>query len=156
MVSDRSFKWLGLFRVLMNNSLVHSVSYGDLRFLDPISISEKTSCRKFSWTLEAARLVVYIITSLWDFFWSASQISKQSDNIKYTSRGFETDLSIIRLIGYWNRTLDIQEHTVIWIGICILLDMFYPLYTLCTWTTGAVWPNVSLCTNNIILWLSHH
>ena len=116
MVSDRSFKWLGLFGVLVNNYIVHSVSCGDLRFLDPISISEKTCYRTISWTLEVARLVFYIITALWDFFWSASQISKQSDNIKYKSRGFETYLSIIRFIGYWNGALDIQEHTVFGLG----------------------------------------
>ena len=35
---------------------------------------------------------------------SASQISKRCDNLNYQSRGFETlrDLTIRRLIGYWN------------------------------------------------------
>ena len=32
----------------------------------PISISDKTSCRKILWSLEAARLAVEIITSLWN------------------------------------------------------------------------------------------
>ena len=34
--------------------------------LGPVSISDKTSYRKISWSLEAARLVVQIIASLWN------------------------------------------------------------------------------------------
>ena len=38
---------------------------------------------------------------------SACQISKRCDNLNYQSRGFETsrDLTIRRLIGYWNGAL---------------------------------------------------
>ena len=39
--------------------------------------------------------------------WCASQISKRCDNLNYQSRGFQTswDLTIRRLIRYWDRTL---------------------------------------------------
>ena len=34
--------------------------------LGPVSISDKTSCRKISWSLEAAKLVFIIVWSLWN------------------------------------------------------------------------------------------
>ena len=50
--------------------------------LGPVPISDKSAYRKISWSLVAARLIVS----------------------KHKSRGFETsrDLTIRRLIGYWN------------------------------------------------------
>ena len=51
--------------------------------------------RKISWSLEAAKLCCR----------DTCQISEQSNNFKYKSRGFETfrDLTVRRLIRYWNR-----------------------------------------------------
>ena len=56
--------------------------------------------------LKAARLVVWIIASLW-ISTGACQISEWSDYSKCKSRGFETsrDLTISCLIVYWNGAL---------------------------------------------------
>ena len=80
------------------------------------SLSGRTSYRKISWSLEAARLVVGISASLRNLTGAsaaqqccrcACQISKRSDNLRYKSRGLETlwDLIIRRLIGCRNRAL---------------------------------------------------
>ena len=78
----------------------------------PHSNSNETFCRKMSWSLEAARLVFWIIASVWNLTLLPShycrcvcQISERSDNSKQRSRDFETsrDLTIRHLIGYWNR-----------------------------------------------------
>ena len=87
---------------------INPVSKGSV--LGPVSISDKTSYRKISWNLETARLIVWIIASLWDFTGpSAAVLHRCLSNyiIIYQSRGFETsqDLTIRRLIGYWNRAL---------------------------------------------------
>ena len=49
---------------------------------------------------------------------SACQISKWWDNSNYLSRGFESsrDLTIRRLIGYWNRSLAANEFAL-WDGV---------------------------------------
>ena len=57
-----------------NSSVVGDLRSHDARMADgrwrgdqgPVSISDKTSYRKISWNLEAARLVVKIIASLWN------------------------------------------------------------------------------------------
>ena len=48
----------------------------------PVSTSDKTSCCEISWSLKAARLVVWIIASLWNLTGSMSCLSnfKRSDN----------------------------------------------------------------------------
>ena len=55
-----------------------------------------------------------MFVSLWDLTGTsaACQISEWSDNFKYKSRGFETlrDLTIRRLIGYWNRAQGVSGH----------------------------------------------
>ena len=84
------------------------------RHLGPVSISDKALYRKISWSLEGARLVVWIIAWLWNFTGtsaailpSACQISERSYNSKYKSLGFETsrDLTIRHHMGYRNRAL---------------------------------------------------
>ena len=49
---------------------------------------------------------------IWQVLWQpcccgACQVSERSDNSKYKSRGFETlrDLTVRRLVGYWNGAL---------------------------------------------------
>ena len=63
--------------------------------LGPVSISDKTSYHEISWSFKAARLVVWIIASLWNLTSTstvsyccrgARQISKQLYNSKYKSR----------------------------------------------------------------------
>ena len=82
-----------------------------MKHLESVSISDRPSYGKMSWTLEVARLEVQIIASLeiWQAHWQhccrgACQISKRSDNSKYKSRGFDTlrDLKTRRFIWYWN------------------------------------------------------
>ena len=48
---------------------------------------------------------------------SACQISKRCDNLNYQSRGFETsrDLTIRRLIGYWNGALEDMSTFILYI-----------------------------------------
>ena len=79
----------------------------------PVSISEKTSYRKISWSLEAARFAFR--SEIWQALRQhccrcACQISKRYDNLKYQSRGFETsrDLTIRRLFGYWDGALAVD------------------------------------------------
>ena len=86
--------------------------------LGPVSISEKTSYRMISWSLEVARFVFRIVRSLWNLTGTsaavlpmcrcACQISKRYDNLKDQSRGFETlrDLTKRRLFGYWDGALN--------------------------------------------------
>ena len=83
-------------------SVCHGKSSADDN-LGPVSISDKTSYRKISWSLAAARLVVKIIASLWNLsalrqhsWWcrGASQISERLCNSKYKSRSFETLLDL--------------------------------------------------------------
>ena len=81
-------------------------------YVGPISLSEKTSCRKISLSLEAAfgssnhgialkfdRHVGSNVAGAPVKFW------KRSYNCKYKSRVFEIlwDHTIRRLIGYWNK-----------------------------------------------------
>ena len=84
------------------------------RIPGPVSISEKTSFRKISWSLEATRLVLKLSYrfEIWQAHRqhccrSACQISEQSDNSKYKSRDFETlrDLTERPLFGYWDGPL---------------------------------------------------
>ena len=44
----------------------------------PVSISDKTSYRKISWSLEAARLVVWIIASLWNLAGTSATVLPMS------------------------------------------------------------------------------
>ena len=77
----------------------------------PVSITDKASDRKISWRLGAARLVVWIIASLWNLTGArqhccrcACQMSEWWDYSTHKPRGLETlrDVTIKRLIGYWN------------------------------------------------------
>ena len=79
--------------------------------LGPASISDKTSYRKVSWSLEATRLHLELFdpSEIWQAHrqyccWCACQISKPDGNLNHQSCGFETsrDLTIRRLIRYWN------------------------------------------------------
>ena len=69
----------------------------------PVSTSDKTSYLKISCSLEAARLAVSNIASLWNLT-DTSAVVLRSDYSKYKYRGFKTsrDLTIRRLIAYWN------------------------------------------------------
>ena len=98
--------------------------------LGPVSISDKMSHHKISWSLEAASQISkrcgnsnnqsrslgnsrdLTIGRHHKISWSleaASQISKRCDNSNYQCRSFETsrDLTIRRLIGYWNEVSSI-------------------------------------------------
>ena len=75
----------------------------------PVSISNKTSYHKISWSLGAMRFVFEIVnrSEIWQApqqhcCWGTCQISKWCDNSNYQSYGFETHLLIRRLIEYWN------------------------------------------------------
>ena len=72
---------------------------------------------KILWSLEAARLVIWIIWSLWNLTGARQhscrgtcQISEWSDNSKHKSLGFETswDLTIRHLIRCWYRALKVK------------------------------------------------
>ena len=82
--------------------------------LGPVSMFDKTSYCKISHNLEALRLVISIIQSLWNLTgiccWCAYQISKRWDSLNHQSRGFETSqfLATRRLILYWNGALTNQ------------------------------------------------
>ena len=70
------------------------------------------------WSLEAVRFLFRIVQSLWNLTGtSACQISKRYDHLNYQYRSFETprDLTIRRLIGYWNGPwfLHVGEHFVL-------------------------------------------
>ena len=79
-------------------------------------MTDNTSFCKILRSLEAARFVFKIVRSFW--FWNlkalrqqccrcAWQMLKRCDVLHYQPRGFETsrDLTIRRIIGYWNRAL---------------------------------------------------
>ena len=77
----------------------------------PVSISDKTPYWKILWSLESVRLVVQSTASLWNLTSTSAallpkclSISGRSYDYKYKRRGFKTlrDLTIKRLIGYWN------------------------------------------------------
>ena len=78
----------------------------------PVSKSDKTSYRKVSQSLDAARFVFRIVRSIWNLAGTsaallprgASQISKRYEHFHTRSRAYETlrDLTIRRLIVYWN------------------------------------------------------
>ena len=82
--------------------------------LGPVSISNKTSYCKISWSLEAARLVVYIITSLWHLTGtSAALLPMCLSNFRAIGRFWIQisrlrDITIRRLIGYWNGAQVVQ------------------------------------------------
>ena len=78
--------------------------------LGPISISDKASYCNISQSIETARFLFRIIRSLWNLTGTSAAVlpkclSNFNDNLNYQSRSFETsrDLTIRRLIGYWNR-----------------------------------------------------
>ena len=58
--------------------------------LGPVSVSDKTSYCKISWSLETPTLVVSVIVSLWNL------------------TGFDT-FTIRRFIGYWNGALGLKQ-----------------------------------------------
>ena len=66
------------------------------RTLGLYSLSGRTSYRNISWSLEAAKLDVIMIESLWNLTsqqcccWGACQISERLEKSKPESRGFET------------------------------------------------------------------
>ena len=66
------------------------------------SLSDKTSYRQISWSLEAARLDVIMIISLWNLA-GISAAAKRSETFKHESCGFQAcgktpDLAVRRLI----------------------------------------------------------
>ena len=62
------------------------------------SLSGKTSCRQISWSLEAARLDVIMIISLWNLTVCLSHFRATAKIVQRLSRGFETsrDLAVRR------------------------------------------------------------
>ena len=96
-----------------------------LVFQGPISISDETSHRKISWSLEAARWIVWVITSLWNLTGTPAAVLPMClsnfkaivQYSKYKSRGFQTlrDLTMKCLVGYWNgaRYANSIHHTVL-------------------------------------------
>ena len=96
-----------------------SGKYGTGLNLGPVSISDKTSYRKISWSLEQLvsrprdwQFGFSYRFEIWEalrqhYCRSACQISERLYNSKYKSRDFEIlrDLTIGRLIRYWNGTL---------------------------------------------------
>ena len=85
--------------------------------LGPVSISNKTSYRKILWSLGAARLVVWIITSLWNLTGTSAALllPRCLPNFRaiilfeYKSRSFETTRNLtircLVLICYRNWAL---------------------------------------------------
>ena len=83
-------------------------------FVGGVSISDKTSYCNISWSLEVARLIFRTIALIWNLTGaSAAPLPMCLSNFraigqsKHNSRGFKTsrDLTIRRLIGYWNGAL---------------------------------------------------
>ena len=99
-------------------------TYAMPQYLSPVSISDKTSYLKILWSLEVARFVFKIVRSLWNLTGTMAehccrggcQILKQCDNLNCQSRGLETsrDLTIRRLIGYWNGAR-VRDH--VWLSM---------------------------------------
>ena len=83
-----------------------------------ITISDKTSYRKISWSLEVSRFVSRIVRSLWYLTSTSAALLpmclssfEAMLSLSCQSRGFETsrDLTTRRLIGYWNGALAIKS-----------------------------------------------
>ena len=93
-----------------------------IRFLDPVSISKKTSFRKISSSLEAVRFVFSIVRSLWNL----TGTSKRYDNLTYQSRGFETsrDLTVRRLFGYWDGALGVSHYQLEYYILSLTKNVF--------------------------------
>ena len=115
---DLRYELLGLFYYNIiesqykNSLFTFLKGFWDVKvwILGPVSTSDKTSHRKISWSLEAARLVLEIIVLLWNLTGtSAALLPRCLSNFKkivqfsINSRGFGTsrDLKIRSLIGYW-------------------------------------------------------
>ena len=82
--------------------------------LGPVSISDKTSVWKVSWSLKAAGFVFRLFRSL-------CQIPRWCDKLNYQYGSFETsrDLTVRHLHGYGNRALDMTLY--------LQLDVFYEI-----------------------------
>ena len=75
--------WWPLPRTLSRYLLILSNHYNQFVDQGPVSISDKTSCCKISRSPEAARLVVQIITSLWNLTGiSAALLSMCLSNVR--------------------------------------------------------------------------
>ena len=95
----------------------------------PVSIYDKTSYREISWILKLQDW--YFELSYHYEIWQAHQqqccrgacqISERSDNSKHKSHSFETsqDVTIKRLIGYWNGDLV----SIAWTATLVLFDPY--------------------------------
>ena len=94
----------------------------------PVSISDKTSYCKILWSLEAARLVVYIITSLWNLTsTSAALLSRCLWNFRAIVQ-FLVHLIIMRLIEYWNRTEPSNNKGTSGLTICCSYQLLVKLH----------------------------
>ena len=71
------------------------------------SLSDKTSYRQISWSLEAARLDVAMVVSLWNL--AGTSAAERLEKFKPESRSFETsrDLAVRRLTAQWIEALQI-------------------------------------------------
>ena len=92
--------------------------------LGPVSMSDKTSYRRISWSLEAARLVVWIVASFWDLAGTSAALLllRCWSNFKAIGQ-FWIQISRLRnftrfyykiLVGYWNRTLELERVSYTW------------------------------------------
>ena len=89
------FVHYSLFCYILNSNVRIIGMYGFGK-LGPVSISDKTSYRKISWSLEVARLLVWIIASLWNLTAaSAAVLPRCLSNFRAIGR-FQTPISRLR------------------------------------------------------------
>ena len=124
-----SIYWLSTKVKTECNKRKHSCSFRETHWANhqngkrvPGSISDKASYRKISRSIKAARLVVWIVTSLWNSTGTSPgvlrgvcQMSESSDISKDTSVSFDTSwaLTTRHLVGYWNRVHFIIDYILI-------------------------------------------
>ena len=76
---------------------------------DPVSISEKTSYRKISWSLEATRFVFRIVRSLWNLTGTSAAVLPMCLSNCKAIRQFKVPIS-------WLRDYEIPfHHTPLWL-----------------------------------------
>ena len=125
-----------LINIIFQNNNLYDQSYSRDWNLGRVSISNKMSYGKLSWSLKVTRFVFKIVQSLWNFTDTSAtlllrQISKQCNNLNYQSHVFESswDLTMRHLIGYWKGVLipglksrDIHKTTqsLLWLFILCL------------------------------------
>ena len=112
--------------------------------LGPVSISEKTSYRKISWSLEAARFVFRIVRSLWNLTGTSSAVLPMClSNVK-AIRQFKVPISWLRDLtrsyektsfrilrrgpeSFWWKTRPIQLLLMTWLFGLLLPKLTYHL-----------------------------